>query len=107
MQDTDERIIVHEVKLKELNRITISYLKNSSLCMKDIQMRAINAIADYVQSEFYTKFSLWKLLCLDLNKKEAIHVNRIINKYDDLFRLLDESLGYTDITELSQSTKDP
>jgi len=33
-----------------------------------------------------------------LNKEEAIHIRRIINKYSDLFRLPDEPLGHTDVT---------
>jgi len=32
-----------------------------------------------------------------LNKEDAIHLNRIISKYSDLCRLLDEPIGYTDI----------
>jgi len=40
-----------------------------------------------------------KLLHLDhLNKEEAIHVDEIINKYSDLFRLPDQPLGHTDVT---------
>jgi len=33
-----------------------------------------------------------------LNKKNASHVNRIINKYSDLIRLPDEPLDHTDVT---------
>jgi len=51
--------------------------------------------------------SLWELLHLDHLKEEAIHVVRIINKYSDLFRLLDEMFGYIDViaftTELNHS----
>jgi len=43
--------------------------------------------------------SLWELLHLNhLNKEEAIHVNRIISKCSNLFRLADEPLGDTDVT---------
>jgi len=33
-----------------------------------------------------------------LNEEEIAHVDRIINKYSDLFQLPDEPLGHTDIT---------
>jgi len=73
----------------------ISRLKNSSPYDKDIQTRAVNAmVTDNIQNT--QSRSLRELLHLNhLNKEEAIHVDRIINKYSDLFRLRDEPLGHT------------
>jgi len=57
---------------------------------------AINLIAtDNIQST--RSHSLRKLLD-HLNKDEAIHVDRIINKYSDLFRLADKPIGHTNVT---------
>jgi hypothetical protein len=55
---------------------------------------AINMVAtDHVPSVVH------EFLRLDhLNEEEVYHVDRIINKYGDLFRLPDEPLGSTDIT---------
>jgi len=41
-----------------------------------------------------------------LNKEEAIHMNRIINKYSDLCRLPDKLLGNTDVTANKMITTD-
>jgi len=101
MRDINERIIAPEVELEELDEIATNDLKNSNLYNKDIQTLAVNAIAiDNIQS--IRSHSLREHLRLDyLNKKVAIHVDRIINKYNDLFRLLDVPLGHTDVIILS------
>jgi len=81
-RDINERIVAPEVELEELNKIVISRSKNSSLCNKDVQTRAI--AINHIQST--RNHPLRKLLHLDhLNKEEAIHMNGIINKYSDLF----------------------
>jgi len=97
-RDIDERIIALEIKLEELDKIATNRLKNSNFCDKDVQTRVVNVIVtDNIQST--RSHSLWELLRLDhLNKDEAIHVDRIINKYSDLFRLLDKPLSHTDVT---------
>jgi len=72
--DIDERIVAPEVKLEELDNIASSRrLKNSSLCDKDIQTCAVNAIAiDNIQNSH----SLRELLHVDyLSKEEEIHVD--------------------------------
>jgi len=96
--DIDKRIVVPEVELEELDKIATSHLKNSSLCNKDVQMRALNIIATNNIQTTRSCF-LRELLRLDyLNKKEAIRVDRIINKYSSLFQFPDEPLGHTDVT---------
>jgi len=99
-RDTDERIVASEVELEELDKIVISRLKNSSPYDKDIQTRTVNVmVTDNIQNTQNTQScSLRELLHLNhLNKEEAIHVDRIINKYSDLFRLRDELLGHTKV----------
>jgi len=50
-RDTDERIIASKVELEKLDKIATTRLKNSSLCDKDVQTRAVNAVAtEHVQS---------------------------------------------------------
>jgi len=44
-RDTDERIVAPDIELEELDKITTSRWKNSSPCDKDVQMRAVNAVA--------------------------------------------------------------
>jgi len=41
-----------------------------------------------------------------LNKEKTAYVDRIINKYSDLFQLPDKPLGYTDITAYKIVTTD-
>jgi len=79
-------IVEVEVELEKLDKIATSHWKNSSPCKKDIQMRVVNVIAiDNIQNT--RSHSLRKLLHFDhLNKEEAIHVDRSINKYSNLFR---------------------
>jgi len=61
-------------------------------------MRALNIIATNNIQTTRSCF-LRELLRLDyLNKKEAIRVDRIINKYSNLFQFPDEPLGHTDVT---------
>jgi len=87
-RDTDERIIASEVKLKELDKIATSRSKKPR--GQSVQTYAVNVIAtDDTQS--IRNRSLRELLRLDhLNKEETAHVDRIINKYSDLFQLPDE-----------------
>jgi len=91
MRDADEKIVTPEVELEELYKIATNRLKNFNLCNKDVQMHAVNIIAtDNIQST--RSHSLREFLRLIyFNKEERIHVDRIINKYSDLFRLSDES----------------
>jgi len=60
-------------------------------------MRAVNVMAtDNIQN---TRRSLRELLRLDhFNKEQVIHMDRIINKYSDLFWLPNEPLNHTDVT---------
>jgi len=50
-RDIDERIVTPEIELEELDEIATSHLKNSSSCDKNVQTRAVDAIAiDNIQS---------------------------------------------------------
>jgi len=84
-RDTDEGIIASEVELEKLDNIAVSRSKKPSPGDRNVQTHAVNVIAtDDTQST--RSRSLWELLRLDhLNKEGTIHVDRIINKYSDLF----------------------
>jgi len=87
-RNTNKRIIAPEIELEKLDKIAISRLKNSSSRDKDIQTRAVN-VSDNIQNT-RSRF-LRELLRLNhLKKEKTVHVDRIINKYSDLFRLLDK-----------------
>jgi len=97
-RDTDERIITPEVELEELDNIATSRPGKPSPRDRNARMHAVNAITTDDDRSTRNR-SLRKLLRLDhLNKKETIHVDRIISKYSDLFQLPDEPLGHTNIT---------
>jgi len=88
--DTEERIVL-EVELEKLDKTATSRLKNSLR-----QSRPDACIIPSTSNIQSTRsYSLREHLRLDLNKEEAIHVDRIINKYSDLYRLPDELLEHT------------
>jgi len=88
----------HQVELERLDKIATSRLRNSNPCDKDVQTRAVNVIATYNIQSTRNRL-LGKLLCLNhLKKEETIHVDRMINKYSDLYYIPDEPLGHTHVT---------
>jgi len=99
-RDNDERIIALEVELEELDNIVASRSKKPSPRDRNVQMHAVNVIAtDDTQNT--RNRCLREHSRLDyLNKEETAYVDRIINKYSDLFQLPDELLGHTDITKI-------
>jgi hypothetical protein len=94
--DIDICIDDPEVELEKIERIVHRPTKSKHR-VKGVRSCAVNVVAtDHIQSA--RSSAVHELLRLDhLNEEEVNQVDRIINKYDDWFRLPDDLLGYTDV----------
>jgi len=101
----DKTIAAPEVELEAIEEIA-PQPKISKNPTKGLRTGEVNAIA--IDRTPNTRSDAIKdLLRLDhLNREEADHVDRIIGKYSDLFRLPDEPLGHPDVTAYRISTVD-
>jgi hypothetical protein len=95
--DTDRCIDASEVELEKIERIAHHPTKSKHR-VKEVRSCAVNVVAtDHVPSE--RNSTVHELLRLyHFKEQEVNHIDRIINKYGDLFGLPDEPLGHTDVT---------
>jgi len=79
MRDTDEKIVVPEVELEELDKIATNRLKNSKSSLRQIQTHFMQPIIFRVHEVGpYGNFYVW----ITLTKRKQ-SIDRIINKYSD------------------------
>jgi len=95
--DIDKCIDAPEIELEKIVRIA-HHPRKSKRRVKGVRSCAINMVAmDHISSA--RNKAVHEFLRLDhLNEEEVNHVDRIIDKYGDLFRIPDDPLGHTDVT---------
>lgn len=101
--DTDRELVVPTIELQEIDKITIEN-ENDVLTEKG-KVFTMSAAHTHIQDR---ATSVQELLRLEhLNEEESAHVVTLIQKHNDLFRLPDDTLGYTNkISHKIQTTDD-